>query len=104
MDPRTIARSIVSFGLWRKPWEEPLPMEYRTIGYFESETFRPHTWVPTYPNPAFEQMTMRDAYWGAKLVMSFTDEQLHAMVGMGRYTEEPGAAPSSCGFWPSGAT
>ncbi|MBT3345929.1 MAG: hypothetical protein HN404_23235 [Gemmatimonadetes bacterium] len=91
-DPRTIARSIVSLGLWRKPWEEPLPMSYRTIGYFETQTFEPHSWVPTYPNPAFEQMTMRDAYWGAKIVMSFSDEDLAAIVATGQYTEEPGAA------------
>ncbi len=91
-DPRTIARSVVSLGLWRKPWEEPLPMPYRTIGYFETETFEPHSWVPTYPNPAFEKMTMRDAYWGAKIVMSFSNEDLATMVAAGRYTEEPGAS------------
>lgn len=91
-DPRTITRSILSLGLWRKAWEEPLPMPYRTIGYFETETFQPHAWVPTYPNPAFEQMTMRDAYWGAKIVMSFSDEDLATMVQAGHYTEEPGAA------------
>jgi hypothetical protein len=32
-----------------------------------------------FPNPAFENMTLQDGYWGAKLVMSFTDEQLEIL-------------------------
>ena len=58
-------------------------MKYPTIGYFENETFRPTGWVPTYPNPAMERLTNLDAYWGAKIVMAFTDEQIRAIVGMG---------------------
>jgi hypothetical protein len=84
-DPRTIFLSIVSLGFYRKGWEEPLPMEFPEIGYFENETFRADGWVPTYPNPAFERCTNRDGYWGAKIVMSFTDEDIAAMVSMGGY-------------------
>ena len=86
-DPRTIARSIFSLGLYRKPWEEPLPMAYPEIGYFENETFDPNRWVPTYPNPAMERCTLRDAYWGAKIVMSFSDDDVRAMVEQGRYAD-----------------
>jgi hypothetical protein len=82
-DPRTIALSIVSLGLYRKGWEEPQPIKYPSIGYFENATFRPARWVPTYPNPAFERCTNRDAYWGAKIVMSFTDAEIRAVVGTG---------------------
>ena len=89
-DPGTVLRSLVSLGLYRKAWEEPLPMEYPTIGYFENETFRPGKWVPTYPNPAMERCTDRDGYWGAKIVMSFRDEEIAAMVGTGRLSD-PGA-------------
>jgi len=42
--------------------------------------------VPTHPNPAFEKATLRDAFWGAKIVMSFTDEDLRAIVETGRLT------------------
>ena len=82
-DPRTIGLSIVSLGLYRKGWEEPQPANYPSIGYFENATFRPARWVPTYPNPAFERCTNRDAYWGAKIVMSFSDEEIRAIVGTG---------------------
>ncbi len=89
-DPRTIFRSIVSLGLYRKKWEEPLPMKYPAIGYFENETFSAGDWVPTYPNPAFERCTNRDGYWGAKIVMAFRDDEIRAMVERGRYSD-PGA-------------
>ena len=90
-DPRTILRSIVSLGFYRKGWEEPQPMSYPSIGYFENVTFRPDGWVPTYPNPAFERCTNRDGYWGAKMVMSFGDEEIRAIVATGRLSN-PGAA------------
>ena len=89
-DPRTVFRSLVSLGFYRKKWEEPLPMNYPAIGYFENETFSPGGWVPTYPNPAFERCTDRDGYWGAKIVMAFRDEEIRAMVERGRYSD-PGA-------------
>lgn len=91
-DPRTILRSIVSLGLYRKPWEEPLPMPYPEIGYFENETFHPGAWVPTYPNPAMERCTLRDAYWGAKRVVGFRDEEIEAIVAAGRYSDPAAAA------------
>lgn len=90
-DVRTVSLSIVALGLYRKGWEEPLPMAFPEVGYFENETFRPGDWVPTYPNPAFERCTNRDGYWGAKILMAFTDEDIAAAVEMGRYAN-PGAA------------
>ena len=84
-DPRTVGLSIAALGFYRKGWEEPLPMQFSEIGYFENETFRPNKWVPTYPNPAFERCTNLDAYWGAKILMAFTDEDIRAAVEMGRY-------------------
>jgi len=89
-DPRTIGMSLVALGLYRKPWEEPLPMSYPSIGYFENQTFRPERWVPTYPNPAFERCTARDGYWGAKTVMSFSDGDIATMVSTARMSD-PGA-------------
>jgi hypothetical protein len=41
-------------------------------------------------NPALINRTTPDGYWGAKLVMSFTDEQLDAAVAAGQY--DPAAA------------
>jgi len=92
-DPRSMAKSFVALGLYVKPWEfitEDKHPKYPSVGYFESKIFNPGTWVPTYPNPAFEKATLRDAYWGAKIVMSFTDEVIRAIVEEARLSN-PGA-------------
>ncbi|HEV8329533.1 MAG TPA: hypothetical protein VGQ08_18840 [Nitrospiraceae bacterium] len=87
LDFGTIGLSTVALGGYVKPWEIPLRMEYPAVGYFESVYFDPSRWRPTYPNPAFLRMTLRDAYWGAKIVTSFTDEDIDTIVRTGRYTD-----------------
>jgi len=81
IDQRKITKSWLSLGSYRFPWwhyEYTIP--YPSVGYWRADVFKPGDWVPTYPNPAFEKMTLRDAFWGAKQVMSFRDEDLRAIV------------------------
>ncbi len=87
LDFGTIGRSMVEAGFYVKPWEIPIKMEYPSVGYFESEYFDPERWRPSYPNPAFLRTTLRDAYWGAKIVTSFTDEDIEAIVRTGGFTD-----------------
>lgn len=42
--------------------------------------------MSAHPLPAFENMTLRDAYWAAKQVMSFRNEDIRAIVGTGGIT------------------
>ena len=89
--PAKIFKDILSLGIDVKPWEKPIEIYYRSIGHFTSIYFHPQKYKFILPNPAFENMTNRDGYWGAKLVMSFTDEQLKAAVAAGQYSD-PDAA------------
>jgi hypothetical protein len=84
IDIREILVSTGTLGLKTWPYEYARPFEYPSIGYFESELFEPHEFAPIYPNPAFEQLTRQDGYWGAKIVMAFTDEDLAALVESGQ--------------------
>lgn len=89
-DYRTVLRSLFSLGLYERPWLAKVGDStnyYPAVGYFESDLFHPGRWVPNYPNPAFEAITPRDGYWGAKLVTSFTDEQIRAVVDEGEITD-----------------
>lgn len=81
IDQRLIPQAWLSFGTFRFPWwyYDATPT-YQSVGYFRADVFQPGDWVPTYPNPAFERMTLRDAFWGAKIVMSFSDADLEAIV------------------------
>ncbi len=42
-------------------------------------------WVD--PNPAFVRMTDRDAFWAAKILMRFSEEELLAIVQTGEYSD-----------------
>ena len=81
IDQRKIAQAWLSLGSYRFPWwdYEHLIL-YPAVGYWRADVFKPGDWVPTYPNPAFEKMTLRDAFWGAKQVMSFSDADLEAIA------------------------
>ena len=87
LDFGTIGRSMIEAGFYVKPWEVPIKMEYPAVGYFESLYFDPERWRPTYPNPAFLQATVRDGYWGAKIVTSFSDEDIDTIVRTGGFTD-----------------
>ncbi len=89
IDPRYISALYISLGLYVKPWSTERAKEspfYTAVGYFESEIFDPGRWVPSYPNPAFEKITLRDGFWGAKMVMSFSDEDIRVIVESGQIT------------------
>ena len=80
--------SLLSLGFYQRPFQAEssraewvrLNGTYPSIGYYPAESFDPDTYRGNRRVPAHMRMTARDAYWGAKIVTSFTDEQLHAVV------------------------
>ena len=83
-------RALVSLGLYHRPFEDQraewqrLVALYPSIGYFPAETFDPDEYRTNRKLPTHVRMTDRDAYWGAKVVTSFTDQQLAAIVTTAR--------------------
>jgi hypothetical protein len=91
-DLAAIGKRFITLGLWRLPWQSETDTVFPpSVGYFSSRGFDPVSWKPNMPNPAFDNVTDRDGYWGAKLVMSFTDPQLFAAVEAGRYSDPQAA-------------
>ncbi len=90
-DPGEVLGSLLSLGLKKWDWETDWEVIYPSIGYFVAEPFDPPNFTPIYPNPAFENMTNRDAYWGAKLVMAFRDQHLHALIEAGQFSNPEAA-------------
>lgn len=89
-------RALVSLGLYQRSWQEDRE-EQRTasarrprVGWLVAEGWDPATFRTTRPIWAHQRMTPADAYFGAKLVTSFSDAQLHAAVAQGGYS--PGDA------------
>lgn len=77
---RVLAR-LVTLGFYRAEWEgrEPEPL-HPAVGWMRVEDFEPAGWNANWPNPAFWNMTPRDAYWAAKLVAAFEPAHLRAAV------------------------
>lgn len=87
IDPRYMALNTLSLGMNVNVWEkDQAVIPFPSVGYFRSDLFEPEEWVTVHPLPAFEKMSLRDAYWGAKQVMSFNNEDIRAIVKTGRIT------------------
>jgi len=86
-EPGPSFKTIFSLGLWVRPWIKVDYPNYPSIGNFEADFFQPEEWRPEYPNAAFLRMTEEDAFWAARIVMGFTDDQIRAIVKTGRLTD-----------------
>jgi hypothetical protein len=86
LDPGIVLINFATLGFWVKPWEDPGPAAYESVGFFEDEIFNPRRWRTSFPNPMFERMTNRDAFWGAKIVASFTDQDIRTIVRAGQWS------------------
>lgn len=93
-DAGVVGKRFLTLGLHERAWQD-VDMDTLSyppsIGYYHIDNFSAWDWRPNIANPAFLNRTDRDAYWGAKLVMAFTDRHLDAAVAAGQYSD-PGAA------------
>lgn len=90
-DYREVFGRLLSLGLYRPQWEK---ISYETqplVGFFEAEHFDPEDWRPTYPIPPFQRMTFRDAFWAAKILMRFSDEDIKKITRMGQFSNPEAA-------------
>jgi hypothetical protein len=92
IDPGVVLGNILTLGLYVRPWEKQPGVIYPSIGVFDSNLFDPMSYKPQVPNPAFQSMTMSDGFWAAKIVTSFRDEELKAIVHEGIYSDPEAAA------------
>ena len=87
IQPGRIALRIFSLGFAGEPWLSVEYPEYPSVGHFEAEHFDPEAWKPLHPNPAFQRMDAADAFWAARQVMHFTDEEIRAIVETGAFSD-----------------
>lgn len=85
MDPIHMLNKSVEFGLVRRPRDCQEAVEHPEIGRFSSLNFHPKSFKFIFPTRAFEYYTPRDAYWGAKIVASFTEPRIRAAVLAGKF-------------------
>jgi len=81
-------KKTLSLGLWVESWEKEPRLISPSVGYFDSRLFNPEDYAQLVPNLAFQKATELDGFWGAKIVMSFTDQQIRAIVEAGEYENQ----------------
>jgi hypothetical protein len=86
-EPKPVFARILTLGLWDRPWIRAKYPDYPSVGKIDAKYFRPEEWKPEYPNPAFLNMTSQDAYWASKIVMSFTEKEIRAIVRTGQLSD-----------------
>jgi hypothetical protein len=80
-----------SLGFYLPRWQRSDYPQLRGVGLFDAWSFDPVEWRPEVPNPAFLMMDRADAFWAAKQVAAFTDDEIRAIVETGRLSDQRAA-------------
>lgn len=78
---------LFSLGLYVPGWSRARYPRLPSVGRFEHERFDPAAWRPEFRNPAFDNMLPDDAFWAARQVANFSDEEILAIVRSGKYSD-----------------
>ncbi len=93
IDGPTAWRVLRTFGLWAPAWARRYIAPYHpSVGPFTADGFVPGDWKAEYPNTAFLNMRPDDAFWGARRVAAFSDDQLRLIAAQGRYSDPAATA------------
>jgi hypothetical protein len=84
--PRDALRSIVTLGFAPRPWERVDYPSLPAVGRFSAEAFDPDRWTSDYPNQAFLSRQPQDDFWAAERVMSFSSDDIRAIVETAQFT------------------
>lgn len=97
IDYGEITKNIATLGFrestWQKRWRENSKKENDSFaqGYLDNNRFTAKDYKVQLPHYVFKDMTRADGYWAAKIIKTFTDEDLRALIKAGQYTEESDA-------------
>lgn len=82
-------KAFLSLGLWEKPWQKRSresgkeTREAPAVGYFDNRYFDPSKYKTQLPYFPFKDLSRADGFWAAKIIASFTDEDIKTMVEAG---------------------
>jgi hypothetical protein len=86
-DARPTFVTMLTLGLYVRPWiKVPYP-DIPAVGRIESTYYRPEEWKADYPNPAFKNAGEEDRFWAARIVAAFSDDAVRAIVATARFSD-----------------
>ncbi len=92
MDFSETGKAMVKFGLGEKTWQKKwrvnsgkLSPDF-ALGYFSNDFFDPAKFKTEFPYEAFRMITKEDGAWAAKILKSFSDDDIRAIVETAEYS------------------
>ena len=79
--------TMLTLGLYVRPWIKVDYPEIPSVGRFESTYYRAEDWKPDYPNPAFRNARPEDRFWAARIVAALSEDAIAAVVKSARFSE-----------------
>ena len=79
--------TMLTLGLYVRPWIKVDYPEIPSVGRFESTYYRAEDWKPDYPNPAFRNARPEDRFWAARIIAALSDDGIAGVVGAARFSE-----------------
>jgi hypothetical protein len=87
VQPRDVARQMVTFGFSVPKWRTTPFYEARAMGRLprNSADFDPEQWKPRVPNQAFLHARSDDKFWAAQKLVALTTSMIRAAVRAGQF-------------------
>ena len=87
VQPRDVARQMVSFGFSVPKWRTTPFYEASAIGRLPQQNtdFNPELWKPRVPNQAFLHARSDDKFWAAQKLAALTTDMIRAAVRAGEF-------------------
>ncbi|MEO6213478.1 MAG: hypothetical protein ABIP65_07600 [Vicinamibacterales bacterium] len=79
--------TMLTLGFYVRPWVKVKYPDIPAIGRLESTYFRPESWKPEYPNPAFRNTRPEDRFWAARILSRLSDDAVRATVATASFTD-----------------
>jgi len=86
MDAANIMKEIFTLGIYTTPDEKEVELISPAMAIFSNREFDAEGWSPSFPVLSFENMTDEDAFWGTRILLSFSEPELRAIIKTARYT------------------
>ncbi|MBI4358490.1 MAG: hypothetical protein HY584_04250 [Candidatus Omnitrophica bacterium] len=87
-----VGKTAPTLKVVEKPWEKKWDslnreIPYPELGYFDNAEFDPREWKTQLPYEVFRRLTRGDAFWAAKIIMSFSDEDVRSIVETAEFSD-----------------
>jgi hypothetical protein len=87
VDIKYLLMTLPTLGFWVRPWEDVEQPAVSAVGLLTARDYRPDLFTPSFPYYPFYEADRFDNFWGAKLLMRFTPEQIRAVVEEAHYSD-----------------